>query len=133
MTASKRRTLVITSAIFICFGLWGVYAAITTFPYLTEFDITNPASLSWFVYYGLLLVGSLIYLAMGFSGVIFREKIERHKLIRGLCIAALVYIVVASILWFAAYARFYDEHIAVAIIEISLGLVGCYFIYSSTC
>jgi len=125
MTTSRKRLLIIACILFLIFGLLGIFTAITAFPYLAEYDRAYTASLPWAVYYGVVLIGSVIYLLTGICGFIYRKKPDKYILLRKLCIGALVYIFVGTILWFRVYAGVYDEHIAIAFTEIILGLLTC--------
>ena len=131
MSNSQKILLMVASILFLIFGVLGILDAVIAFPYLSEYDRTNPASLPWIVYYGLMLVGSLIYLVLGICGIIYREKMEKHTLLKILCVGALGYILLGTILWFGVYARAYEEHIAIAITEIILGLATCFILLYS--
>ena len=131
MTKSRKRLLTIASILFLIFGVLGIFSAITAFPYLAEYDRTHTASLPWAVYYGIVLIGSIIYLVTGICGLIYREKPDKYTLLRKLCIGALMYIFVGSGLWFRVYAGVYDEHIAIAYTEIILGLATCSIMFLS--
>jgi putative flippase GtrA len=131
MSTSNKKLLMITSISFLIFGVLGIFTVLINLAYIADYNITNPASLPWEVYYGLLFVGSLNYSALGLCGVIYRNKVERHYLLRRLCFGALGYICVGGILWFTVYARAYDEHVAIAITEIALGLVASFILFFS--
>ena len=119
MSKSRKVILVVASILFIIFGLAGSLMAIIAFPNLEAYNIIHAAALPWEIYYGLLLVGSLVYLVLGVCGICFRNKPSKHTLLRGLCVAAFIYIIASTILWFSAY-RLYT---GTAIIEIILGLI----------
>jgi len=131
MSTSRKRLLIIACILFLIFGILGVIGAITAFPDLAMYDRTYAASLPWAVYYGLMLVGSLIYLILGICGIVYRKDLEKHTLLKGLCFGALGYIFMGTILWFGVYARVYEEHIAIAIVEIALGLATCFILLFS--
>ena len=131
MTTSRKRLLTIASILFLIFGVFGIFSAITAFPHLAEYDRTHAASLPWAVYYTVVLIGSIIYLITGICGLIYREKPDKYIFLRKLCIGALVYIFVGTVLWFRVYADVYDEHFAIAYTEIFLGLATCSILFLS--
>jgi len=131
MARSRKRLLTIASILFLIFGVLGIFTAIISFPYLAEYDRTHTASLPWAVYYGVVLIGSIIYLVTGICGLIYRDKPDKYLLLRNLCIGALVYIFVGTVLWFRVYADVYDEHFAIAYTEIILGLATCSILFLS--
>jgi hypothetical protein len=131
MAASRKTLLIVASILFLIFGMLGVFSVFIVLPYLADYNVTNPASLPWGVYYGLVFLGSLIYLSLGLCGIIFGNKIEKHSLLKGLCFGALAYILAGATLWFAVFAGAYDEHIAIAITEIALGLITSFMLLFS--
>ena len=131
MSTSRKRLLIIACILFFIYGILGVIGAVTAFPDLAIYDRTYAASLPWAVYYGLMLVGSLIYLILGICGIIYQKNKKNHTLLKALCFGALVYILMGTILWFGVYARVYEWHIAIAILEIALGLVPCFILLFS--
>jgi hypothetical protein len=131
MTKLSKILLIIASIIFLIFGVFGVFGALIALPYLADYNITHPANLPWEVYYGLVFLGSFNYFILGLCGIIFRNEIEKHSLLKVLCFGALTYILVSAILWFAIYAGAYDEHISIAITEIALGLITSFILLFS--
>ena len=129
---ARSTTMLVTSILFIIFGIAGVFMALMAFPYLAEYNITYAASLPSQVYYGVLLLGSLIYLSTGICGVAFINNPGKRLLLRVMCFTAFAYIIIGSILWFGVYAGVYEEHIAIAVIEIVLGVaVSSVFMFST--
>jgi len=122
MSTLRKSMLLVTSILFVVFGLIGIFETFTAFP---MYEDLHHASLpwGWTPYYGLLLIGSFIYLTLGGCGIIYRNKINKYPLLRKLCITALVYIFMSTVLWFGMYARVYEESISITIAEIILGVV----------
>ena len=121
-TTLRKIMILVTSILFVIFGLAGIFETFIDFPmYGDLYHASLPWG--WTPYYVLLLIGSFIYLTLGGCGIIYCNKTNKYPLLRKLCIAALVYIFMSTVLWFGMYSRVYEDNISMTIAEIILGLV----------